>query len=444
MARARNREINIFNIAFLDVITGAMGAFVLMVLLLAPYYSGDVKTDPHLDKAQREIQKAENDINQALRAGINPREVERLKKLLAAAIEALQESQNEIKALKYQLNELTAQNKRLKALDDRQQAQIAQLNTQIQNLWQRLRNALAEVQQMKQEVANLKNQLAQDKAQIAAQNNEIDQQAQEINYLKQHQGRSKPQQPLSPITVSFEWSCDQVSFDLYVLSAYSGNRSDKPFDPALTPTKLMNNSAYYYPQQSFLQMLLPYGKNIRSLRIIIVLRHPLGLPAALATLQSCPFNLLVTTESVSTVSDGDMELSNANPVRFLADVKIDDKHNISKTYPPSPGTKLLSSVEQDNIKKWETKKKDELFPVESARQGRKNKAVMDSLLERAKWDQMMLKHLPSIVTGQIRKDLQEVNAILGPQAVPLKPQATPSFVSPKTPFGPQLRPPKQK
>ena len=101
MAR-RDREINIFNIAFLDVITGAMGAFVLMVLLLAPYYTGTVRTSPHIDKAQQAIRQAEQDLSRAQQtsqAGADPRELERLRKLLAEARAALALAQNEILAL---------------------------------------------------------------------------------------------------------------------------------------------------------------------------------------------------------------------------------------------------------------------------------------------------------------------------------------------------------
>lgn len=86
----RDREINIFNIAFLDVITGAMGAFILLVLLLAPYYTGPQSPPPHLKKVQQSINNAakstehlEKQIDQAVKAGIDPKLFDALKKLLA-------------------------------------------------------------------------------------------------------------------------------------------------------------------------------------------------------------------------------------------------------------------------------------------------------------------------------------------------------------------------
>jgi uncharacterized membrane protein YgaE (UPF0421/DUF939 family) len=36
--KPRNREINIFNLSMLDVISGAMGAFLIIMVILLPYY----------------------------------------------------------------------------------------------------------------------------------------------------------------------------------------------------------------------------------------------------------------------------------------------------------------------------------------------------------------------------------------------------------------------
>lgn len=36
--RKRNREINIFNLSMLDVLAGAMAAFLIIMVVLLPYY----------------------------------------------------------------------------------------------------------------------------------------------------------------------------------------------------------------------------------------------------------------------------------------------------------------------------------------------------------------------------------------------------------------------
>ena len=41
--RARNREFNILNMSFLDVICGAMGAFLIIMVILMPYYKQEAK-----------------------------------------------------------------------------------------------------------------------------------------------------------------------------------------------------------------------------------------------------------------------------------------------------------------------------------------------------------------------------------------------------------------
>ena len=41
--RKNNKELNIFNLSFLDVICGAMGAFLIVMVILLPYYKKETK-----------------------------------------------------------------------------------------------------------------------------------------------------------------------------------------------------------------------------------------------------------------------------------------------------------------------------------------------------------------------------------------------------------------
>ena len=43
--RARNREINIFNMSLLDILCGALGAFCFMMIVLLPYYKPGAADD---------------------------------------------------------------------------------------------------------------------------------------------------------------------------------------------------------------------------------------------------------------------------------------------------------------------------------------------------------------------------------------------------------------
>jgi len=85
--RARNREFNILNMSFLDVICGAMGAFLIVMVILMPYYKkeaqdflqsiGNLKqelaessqrleeTEAELDRAEKRIMELEQELQKS-------------------------------------------------------------------------------------------------------------------------------------------------------------------------------------------------------------------------------------------------------------------------------------------------------------------------------------------------------------------------------------------
>lgn len=139
--RRRDREINIFNIAFLDVITGAMGAFILLVLLLAPYYTGPNPPPPAMKKVQRAInqaarqsQKLEKQIERAVRNGVDPKLLEKLEKLLKKLKAELVTAQQQLIRLRSEVNHLKSQQQELKNKITRLEKQIRHLQREIQYL----------------------------------------------------------------------------------------------------------------------------------------------------------------------------------------------------------------------------------------------------------------------------------------------------------------------
>ncbi|MGC8561322.1 MAG: hypothetical protein ACP5O1_11660 [Phycisphaerae bacterium] len=174
--RRRDREINIFNIAFLDVITGAMGAFILLVLLLAPYYTGPNPPPPHMKSLQKAINHAagetkrlEHQINQAVKDGVDPRLLEKLKKLLHKLRIELSNAQKQMIRLRSEINHLESQNQKLK--------------NENHALRRQLRDDRKLIDELKAEIAKLKAEIQKLKATIQKQRAQI-------NYLKQHQGAS--------------------------------------------------------------------------------------------------------------------------------------------------------------------------------------------------------------------------------------------------------------
>ena len=83
--RAKNREINIFNIALLDVLTGALGAFLFLMLSLFPYYRppgetgglpGDSRQESEdlrkqLDEKQAELDLKDKELEEAKKGIVN-------------------------------------------------------------------------------------------------------------------------------------------------------------------------------------------------------------------------------------------------------------------------------------------------------------------------------------------------------------------------------------
>lgn len=63
--KRRNREINIFNLSMLDVISGAMGAFLIIMVILLPYYK---KESIDYEKALKESRQVEQSAQAAQRA----------------------------------------------------------------------------------------------------------------------------------------------------------------------------------------------------------------------------------------------------------------------------------------------------------------------------------------------------------------------------------------
>ena len=102
MAR-RDREINIFNIAFLDVITGAMGAFVLLVVILAPYYTG-LKPALAKDAAGRAVFRRQGPEKRSAGAAIRAARQSAGAKSVNRAQDDLAKAKQQLDALKQQLD----------------------------------------------------------------------------------------------------------------------------------------------------------------------------------------------------------------------------------------------------------------------------------------------------------------------------------------------------
>lgn len=143
--KARNREINIFNMSLLDILCGALGAFCFMMIVLLPYYKpenpDDLKKQKELDETMKDLDKLKEKLGDA-----------KLAKELEELIKKLQE---QIKELEGRVNKLSQENK-----------QLAEQNQQLQQKNQ-------ELEEKNKQLANQVNQLDQQNKQLQQRNDQL-------------------------------------------------------------------------------------------------------------------------------------------------------------------------------------------------------------------------------------------------------------------------------
>ncbi len=186
--KPRNREINIFNLSMMDVISGAMGAFLILVVILSRHYNNEV---------------------------INTERILELQKMLVEATGNLSEV-----------------------------SQLIRGNTTDTDLIERsLEQARGNVERSKAYVRQVRDQLDAANAKISQLEERILSLEEEISYLE---GRLAA---LKPFFVMTRWSCNRVSnVDIYLWNdaetrVEKGEKSRRmePFDPRRVQRSLFYN-----------------------------------------------------------------------------------------------------------------------------------------------------------------------------------------------------------
>ncbi len=151
--RTRNREINIFNMSLLDVLSGALGAFMFMMLSFVPYYNIVIQNK----LTPTEQQKEKEDLKDKLAA------LEQKNRDLDKRIEDLTEAltkagKGDVTA--EELAKLEEENNRLRKEIEKLKAENEKLRAENAELQARLDSAEAEISRLKQEIAELRERLA--------------------------------------------------------------------------------------------------------------------------------------------------------------------------------------------------------------------------------------------------------------------------------------------
>lgn len=149
--KARNREINIFNMSLLDILCGALGAICFMMVSLLPYYRPPGE-DMRITQEQQKLLESVQDMKDLTERLKHITSAEDLSQLVKELQEKIAQLENEIKRLQGTVNKLLADNdelkKKIQALEQEKQ--------QLQKLYQ---DAEAERQRLAGENTRLQNTL---------------------------------------------------------------------------------------------------------------------------------------------------------------------------------------------------------------------------------------------------------------------------------------------
>lgn len=120
--RMQRRDINIFNLSMMDVISGAMGAFLIIMVMLMRYYKEDEDISAQREAAQKQMDEMERKIQEAieqLQATTDLdveellRRLEELKRDLADARREVNRLNNDLQAARNRANQLQVRNDEL-------------------------------------------------------------------------------------------------------------------------------------------------------------------------------------------------------------------------------------------------------------------------------------------------------------------------------------------
>jgi hypothetical protein len=212
--RRPHRSIETFDISLMAVVTKAMGAFLVLMLLLMPYYSSSPMGQQTADDLATKVDQVKKNV-QTVRDQLTGASNEDLRRLLEEALAQLDEARKLINELKRMNDALNAQVHRLEDENAALKGQVAQLQGQIA--------------QLQGQVARLQGQVAAQNTQIAALSAEVEKLRQENADLKERLNRLNG----AMIAVQLvNWDCPDLALSIGVWTRDSsfGYKGEKHYD----------------------------------------------------------------------------------------------------------------------------------------------------------------------------------------------------------------------
>ncbi|GAB4136921.1 MAG: hypothetical protein Tsb0016_01680 [Sphingomonadales bacterium] len=146
--KRRDRSITIFNLSMMDVISGAMGAFLIIMLVLARYYKSDPTTSPSVRAMAEEltdVRRRLEAVDKAMQIGAAP---EDLRRQLAEALYKLAQAEGRLNDLRARLDQAAAQIDRLDRLASQLQAERDQARDRVAALEQQVKEQQQQVEKL--------------------------------------------------------------------------------------------------------------------------------------------------------------------------------------------------------------------------------------------------------------------------------------------------------
>jgi hypothetical protein len=129
--RRPNRSIEVFDISLMAVVTKAMGAFLVLMVVFMQYYSSGPLGQNTAQQLTREIEQTQKNTVEALKRLLEKANPEDIAKLLEEARRRLEEARKLIEQLKRENDALNAQAQRLQQANEQLEKEIAELERKL-------------------------------------------------------------------------------------------------------------------------------------------------------------------------------------------------------------------------------------------------------------------------------------------------------------------------
>lgn len=177
LARAR-RQIEVFDIAIVAVVTKALGAFIVLVIMLLPYYRSDPTNAPVVQAVEDYLGETRRAIEAAEREAANVGgDRAALENLFQRAKDSVEKAQGIVQAIRDKLDQAKAQIDRLEARDREVQEQLAKADAELNQA----RGRIAQLQSEKDGLAQSNRTLAADNSRLQGQTQSLQQQIASLN-----------------------------------------------------------------------------------------------------------------------------------------------------------------------------------------------------------------------------------------------------------------------